>query len=129
MKRQLVKPSAAATIGLILTAPTAYFILIALLKYAFGLPGLFDASEPLLTSLGANKPLGWNINLLILFGPLLSILLNVSAIVSLNWRRSEELFTIQLSLERKLWNWIALAISGGCLLMLFIYALGENCRC
>ncbi len=71
MKLELVKPSAAVYIGLLLTGPTAYFISVSILKYVLGLPALFNAIEPLLNSMGGKETLGWNINLLILLGPLM----------------------------------------------------------
>lgn len=129
MKLQLVKPSSAATIGLLLTAPTAYFIFVSALKYVFRLPALFDAFEPLLNSMGAKGPLGWNINLLIVFGPALSFLINLISILTVQWNRNEGGIHIHLVVQQKPVNWIVLCISGGCLALLFLYALGENCNC
>ncbi len=129
MKLQLVKPSAAATIGLFLTAPTAYFIFVSILKYVFGLPALFNATEPLLNSIGGKDTLGWNINLLILFGPLIALLINVTSILKILWDRNEEGIHINLSIEQRFMNWLVIAISGGSLALLFLYALGENCNC
>jgi hypothetical protein len=129
MKLQLVKPSAAATIGLLLTAPTAYFIFVSVLKYVFRLPALFDAIEPLLTSMGAKEPLGLNINLLIVFGPALTFLINLTSILNIQWNRNEGGIHIHLIVQQKPVNWIVLCISGGCLALLFLYALGENCNC
>lgn len=127
MKPQLVKPGLAAITGLLLTAPAAYFILISALKYLLHLPTLFDASAPFFNSPGADKP--WNINLVLVFGPLLAFLLNLSAITSFDGRKTEDGLTIQITFQRRLWNWLALAVSGACLLVLFLYAFGENCLC
>lgn len=129
MKLQLVKPSAAATIGLLLTAPTAYFIFVSILKYVFGLSALFNSIEPVLNSMGAKGNPGWNINLLILFGPAIALLLNVASILTIKWQRSEEGINIHLSIQQKLMNLIVIGISGGSLALLFLYALGENCNC
>jgi hypothetical protein len=129
MKLQLVKPSAAVTIGLFLTAPTAYFIFVSFLKYVFGLPALFDAIEPLLNSMGAKETLGWNINLLILFGPLLAFVVNVTSILSFHWNKDEDVIHIHVSILKRIMNWVVIGISAGSLALLFLYALGENCNC
>ncbi len=129
MKLQLVKPSTAATIGLLLAAPAAYFVFASILKYVFGLSALFNAFGPLLNSMGAKESLGWNINLLILLGPVIALLLNVTSIVTIKWQRGEEGSNIQLSIQQKLLNWIVIGISAVSLALLFFYALGENCNC
>ncbi len=129
MKLELVKPSVAATIGLLLTTPTAYFIFVSILKYIFGLPALFNAVEPLLNSIGGKETFGWNINLLILFGPMIALLINVTSIVQIHWNKNEEGLHISLSIQKRLMNWIIIGISSSSLAILFLYALGENCNC
>ena|SRR2546423_5211903 len=128
MRTQILKPPLSAGLGLLFTLPTAYFILISLLKYVFGLPGLFDAAQPILESWGIKESIGWNINLLILFGPLLSLLFNVSSILSLDWQGNREDLNIRIRILKKWNNWFVIALSGLCLLTLFIYLVGENCR-
>ena len=54
-------------VGLLLSVPTAYFILISGLKYELGYDYLFDGIRPTLESGGIQEPFGWNIGLLILF--------------------------------------------------------------
>jgi hypothetical protein len=93
------------------------------------MPALYDASEPLLKTLGVNKPMGWNINLLIVFGPVLAFLLNLSAILSLEWKQTEDALQLHLSFQRKPANFIAVFISGSCMAVIFLYALAENCHC
>lgn len=129
MKLQLIKPSVAVTIGLFLTAPTAYFIFVSVLKYVFGLPALFDALEPLLNAMGAKGTFGWNINLLIIFGPLLAFLMNLTSVLRVQWNKNEEGMNIHLTIQQKLMNSIVILISGGSLAILFLYALEENCNC
>lgn len=129
MKLQLVKPSTAATIGLLLTAPAAYFIFASILKYVLGLPALFNAIEPALTSMGGKETLGWNINLLLLFGPLIALLINVTSIFKIQWDKRDDEINIHIIIQQKLLNWIVAGISGGSLALLFLYALGENCNC
>ncbi len=89
MTTQILKPNLSAGIGLLLTMPTTYFIFISIMKYVFGLPGFFDATQPLLERMGIKEALGWNINLLILFGPLSALLLNVTSILTFNWQATK----------------------------------------
>lgn len=57
----------AIALGTLLAIPTAYFILISLLKYGLDQPYLFDSARPFLERMGIKEALGFNINLLILF--------------------------------------------------------------
>jgi hypothetical protein len=129
MKTQILKPGLSAVIGLLLTAPTLYFILISVMKYVFGLPALFDASQPTLETLGIKEAIGWNINLLILFGPLVALLLNLNSVLDINWQGTRDDIIVQLLFQKLVRNWLVIVISGLCLLTLFVYAIGENCNC
>ena len=55
-------------VALLLALPTTY-VLISILKYGWEIDGPFDSSAPLLERMGIKESPGWNINLLILFGP------------------------------------------------------------
>lgn len=129
MKLFTINHKWALTIGTLLAFPTAYFIFISLLKYVLGAPYLFDSTQPLLEKLGIKHSLGWNINLLILFGPMVALMLNLLAVVKTKWHNERELFAIKFSIEKHWWNMVVVFFSGISLATLFIYALGENCRC
>jgi hypothetical protein len=129
MRTQILKPGASAAIGLLLTAPALYFILISILKYVFGWPAFFDAVAPTLEAWGANETPGWNINLLILFGPLIALLLNLTAVIEVSWNANPQAVDIYLKFRKQIKNWLIIGLSGVCLLTLFIYAFGENCNC
>jgi hypothetical protein len=113
----------------VLAFPTAYFIIISLCKYVFGIPYLFDSAQPLLERVGIKEALGWNINLLILFGPLLALVLNLIPVVRMEWYNDREHFSIKFFIEKHWWNMMLVIVSSILLATLFIYALGENCRC
>ena len=115
--------------GTLLAFPTAYFIFISLLKYGLGLPFLFDSTQPLLERLGIKESLGWNINLLILFGPLIALILNLMSVFKIEWYNERETFSFKVLIEKHRWNMLLIIFSGVLLAILFIYALGENCRC
>ncbi len=129
MKTQILKPDLSAAIGLFLTAPTACFILISFLKYVLGLPALFDAAAPILEAGGIKETIGWNSNLLLLLGPLVALLLNLGAVLELNWNVTLYEANIHLTFHRHIKNWLVIGLSGLCLLTLFVYAIGENCSC
>jgi hypothetical protein len=115
-------------IGCLLSFPTAYFIFINVLKYALGMPFLYDTAEPLMNRLGLKDGLGFNINLVILFGPLVALLINLPAVLQLEWHNEKEKFFLQFSVKKSWWNMCVIIFSGLLLAILFAYAIGENCR-
>ena len=119
----------AAISGLLLTVPTCYFILISILKYVFGSPYLFDSIAPFLERSGIKEFPGWNINLLILFGPVLALLINLSVILRLHYENSRDFFDCRVTIYKKSWNLAVIVLAGVVLSILFVYALGENCNC
>ena len=119
----------AVAIGTLLAFPTAYFILISLLKYAFGTPFLFNSAQSLLEQLGIKESLGFNINLLILFGPVIALVINLFAVLKMDWHNETDIFSVKFSIQKHWWNMVLVALSGIFLATLFFYMLGENCRC
>ena len=112
--------------SLLLVLPTLYFIAISVLKYAFGVNGPFDSAEPFLQNLGIQEPLGWNINLLILFGPLLAFGIAAWQVLHIKWHFSKEQFDFNFRIDRK-WFPIVIALVSALLLgALFVYLVGEN---
>ncbi|HMK26245.1 MAG TPA: hypothetical protein VK483_09470 [Chitinophagaceae bacterium] len=113
-------------LSLLLALPTAYFILISVLKYGLNVDGPYDNATPFLERMGIQEDLGWNINLLILFGPLIAFLLTIFQTLQINWKFSKEEFEFHFTIRKK-WFPLAVAVfSGGLLLTLFIYLVGEN---
>jgi hypothetical protein len=102
------------------------FILSSVLKYEFGLPALYDAAQPVLASLGLNQSLGWNINLMIVFGPLLALLLNVIGVVSLSYGANNDDVRFQIVLKKATANWMIIILGGLCMAALFTYLLMET---
>ena len=126
MKPEIFKPHLSAAIGLVLMAPATYFIFISVLKYVFGLPFLFDAAAPLLEGWGIRNAMGWNINFLILFGPPAAFLLNLAFTLQIYCQVRGAGINIPWCFQKKVGNPRAIAISGLCLIVLFMYAMGEN---
>lgn len=119
----------AMALGALLAFPTAYLIFISLLKYGLGLPNLFDATQPLLERLGIKESLGWNINLLILFGPFIALIINLFSVLRIEWLNEKEIFSFKVSIEKHRWNMVLVFFSALLLAVLFFYAIGENCHC
>ena len=113
-------------LSLLLALPTAYFITISLLKYGLNIDGPFDHASPFLERMGIKESIGWNINLLILFGPLVAFLLTVFQTLKINWQFSKEQFEFQFTIRKKWFPLVVAVVSGGLLLILFIYLAGEN---
>ena len=128
MTSQLLKTQFVAIVGLLLTFPAGYFILISILKYILGLPALYDASAPMLEVLGINESFGWNINGLIRFGPFLALLINIAAIIRLNLDSHPGSYHLDVRVLRRPFNWWIIGVSAGCLFTLFTYLLCQNCN-
>lgn len=121
--------TAAAISGLLLTVPTFYFIFISVLKYVFGLPELFDSMAPFLERAGIKEFPGWNINLLILFGPVLALLMNLSVVLKVRYENSKDNFDCWVVISKRSWNLAVIVLAILVLATLFMYAVGENCNC
>lgn len=128
MKYAIVKPRISFVAGLLLSLPTAFFILASLLKYTFGAPALFDAIAPVLEQGGIRQTIGWNINLLVLFGPLVALLLNLSNTLEIDCFFPAGEMELRVHIRKRWMNLSIAAFSALILLTLFIYMVGENCR-
>jgi hypothetical protein len=62
-------------------------------------------------------------------GPVLALLLNLYAVVKIEWYNEKENFSVKISVQKHWWNMVLVIFSGLLLASLFIYAIGENCRC
>lgn len=125
--RSLAKQNWLTTAGLLLALPTGYVIFISILKYGFGVNGPFDSIAPTLEGWGIKEPVGWNINLLILFGPLVGFVLAFFQVLRFRFDFSREEFQLHFTIQRR---WFPILVSAFCvsvLAVLFVYMLGENC--
>jgi hypothetical protein len=112
-------------VALLLVLPSAWFFCINILNEA-GINGPYNASQPVLESLGIREQFGWNINGLILFGPVIALLLAGLQVLQIEWNFSKEQFQFNITIRRK---WFPLFIAFLSVLMLaaiFIYLAGEN---
>lgn len=124
---QYTKQNGIAIASLLLALPTAYFIGISVLKYGLGINEPFDAIAPFLERMGIKETLGWNINLLILLGPVVAFLLTIYQVLKIEWQFTKEQFLFHFTIRRK---WFPLLVAGfsiSLLAFLFIYLIGENC--
>jgi hypothetical protein len=99
------------------------------LKYEFGVHEPFDSLAPWLEQMGIKESFGLNINLLILFGPILALAISVIQVLSIQYQFSREQVKFNITVLKK---WIPLFIiflSGLSMALLFIYIIGENCNC
>lgn len=118
----------AAFAGTLLALPTACFIFISLLKYALNMPFLYDAAQPMLEKLGIRESLGWNINLLLLFGPFAALLLNLATILQFEWNNEKDGFSMKFTFQKSWWNIGLVFFSATLLAVLCLYVIGENFR-
>ena len=129
MKSTTSRSNLLTALGLVLALPTGYFIFISILKYWLNINGPFDSLQPFLERMGIKESFGWNINLLILFGPTLAFLLTIFQVVRIKWNLTEQEFHFDLTVQRKWFPILVAVFSIGTLAILFFYLLGENCNC
>ncbi|HEX8278512.1 MAG TPA: hypothetical protein VF540_07445 [Segetibacter sp.] len=116
----------AVTIGIFLLAPSLYFVASALLNYSFGFPPLWKFIEPIFDN-PANKSLGFNINILLLFGPLAAVIINLPQVIQLSFIKREGEAYIYLSVLKYPYSWIIVAVGAGCLATTLFYMLTQHC--
>ena len=114
--------------ALLLALPTGYFILINLLN-EIDVAGPYNASQPLLENLGIRQSLGWNINLLIAFGPVIALIISVFQVLKIKFYFSKEQIDFSAQLQLKWFPLLVAALSAVLLTILFIYLFAENCNC
>ena len=127
--KQITKQNGITLISLLLALPTAYFFVIAVLKYELSVDGPFDAIAPLLERWGIKEALGWNINLLIVFGPAIAICICLAQLLQIKWDISGDRFNVNVTVMKKWFPISVVLLSGLVLTTLFFYMLGENCNC
>ena len=128
MKTMTFKSNTLTIIAALLAFPTAYFIIANLLN-EIGIAGPYNLIGSFVESTGGREPLGWNINLLILCGPVLAILLTIFQFVKIEFHFSKEEFLVHFSIQKRWFPILVTAVSGAVLASIFFYMLGENCNC
>jgi len=88
--------------GGLLVFPAFYFMITGILNFEMGIPALWKPIDPIFEN-PSNKQPGWNINLLILFGPVLAFLLNFFSIVRIVWINGHEDMQLNFSIRK---NWV-----------------------
>ena len=127
MKTTTFKNNWLTAAGLLLALPTAWFIFINILN-EIGISGLYNASQPVLENLGIKESIGWNINLLILFGPVLAFLLTLFQVLKIEWKFTEEEFLLNFTVHKRWFPLLVTAFSVGLIAILTLYFLVENYR-
>lgn len=115
-------------IGALLALPAVYFILINVLN-ELGYTYLFDSSWPTLQRWGVQESLGWNINLLILFGPVIALIANLLVIIHMHVDSFEQRIDLYISVTKRWWNLAVVLLCGSVLCMLALYLFLENYHC
>jgi hypothetical protein len=126
--KQYAKQNGITLLSLLLALPAAFFICISVLKYEMGVDAPFDSMAPVLEKMGIKETLGWNINLLILFGPFVAFLLTIFQVVRIDWRFTKEQFLFHFAVKKRWFPLLVIAFSMSLLAFLAIYMIGENCR-
>lgn len=128
MRTMTFKNNTLTIIAALLAFPTVYFILANLLN-EFGIPGPYNLIGSFVERAGGGEPIGWNINLLILEGPVVAILLTIFQFVKIEFHSSREEFLLHFSIQKRWFPIVVTMVSVAVLASIFFYMLGENCNC
>jgi hypothetical protein len=115
--------------GLLLAFPTFYFMLISILKFELNQPYLYDSVNGLMNQWGLKEDVGWNINLLILLGPVFAVLLNLAVILRIQFDDDKDQFDCRFTITKNWWNLAVVLFAAFILGFLALYLIGENCIC
>lgn len=126
--KPLIKSGWLTTAALLLALPTAWFFCINILN-EIGISGPYNASEPVFESWGSKESLGWNINLLILLGPVAGFLLAIFQVLTIKWDFRKEHIQFHMTIQKKWFPILVAAFSISLLAVLFVYLFAENCNC
>jgi hypothetical protein len=126
--RQLTKSNWLTIAALLLAFPATWFIIINLLN-ELGISGPYNSSIPIFESMGSKRSLGWNINLLILLGPIAACLLTAFQVVKIDRQFTERHFHFHFAIRRRWFPILVGALSISLLTVMSLYLVGENCHC
>jgi len=121
-----------ALIGLLLIAPAAFFISLALSKYLIGIDYFFDVFDSFIASPGHPERFQiFNVVSPIVFlgGSFLALILNVVAVTGLKFKKENSNLVTSLLIKGNFWNLAVVTISFLILSILVGYAIGENWQC
>ena len=124
--KQHARQNGIAIASLLLALPTAYFISISVLKYELGIGAPFDLIAPFLERMGIREALGWNINLLILLGPVAAFLLTIFQVLKVDWQFTKEQILFQFTIRKQWFPLLVAGFSSSLLAFLGVYLIGEN---
>lgn len=113
-------------LSLLLAFPAACFIMISFMKYVFNMACPYDYAASFPAKTGIKENPGWNINLLILFGPLIAFLLTIFRVLKISWQFSKEQFEFHFIIRKNCFPLMVSVLNYGLLLTLFICLAGEN---
>lgn len=120
-----LRPLSGSAIGLLLLIPVALFTTASLLKYAAGVPVLYDG----LGFLADPQKLPWYERaspFLFLGGPLAAAVLSLGAIIKLDIRRESDQVVATVTFTPHLFNVVVAVLSAVLLAILVGYILAEN---
>ncbi len=126
MKKLLLKQSFAFALGMLLVFPSFYFITSSLLN-EFGISFFWRLIEPIF-AIHANKQFGFNENMLIAFGPVLAIAVNLPQILLTNFHADQTYLYISLRFKLRSQSWLIVAAGLFSFGSVVLYQLAENCR-
>ncbi|MBV9987022.1 MAG: hypothetical protein JO301_05050 [Chitinophagaceae bacterium] len=124
MKTSILKIDPFLVAGALLVAPAGYFFTAAFLNYELHLPFFWDPIAPYFEQ---HKSLGWNANLLIAFGPVLAVLMNLPRLLQFRLYRDEfDRWQLSALLQLSSPRWAVIGAGIFVTGVMIAYMFGEN---
>mgnify|MGYP001585896978 CR=1 FL=1 len=131
MTSQIIKLSfnKQALVGLVLLAPTVFFISLALSKYALGINYFFDAFDSFISEPTRFKVFNTISPIIFLGGSLLALGINLWAVAGIKIKKENSNLVSTLIIKSNFWNLAVIFVSFMVVTMLVGYVIGENWQC
>ncbi len=116
-------------LALALVLPTTIFLIVNILKFEFGVHQPYDSIASMLEPLGLQQDLGFNINLLLIFGPPLALAIALFQVIHIDAHFSREQYQFAITVRKKWLSLFIIFLSGIVISILFLYRFLETCNC
>jgi hypothetical protein len=127
MKKLFLQHNINGVIATLLVTPSLYFIGSAVLNEC-GISGPWSLIEPIFEEPG-NKDLGLNINMLIVFGPIASLIISLFQVIRIEIKRTDDHLRAIAFITTKSYHWFIIIAAFLCMGCMFLYFIAENCNC
>lgn len=123
LKLTLLYAKRTAWWGTLFVIVPALFLLAVFLKYGLGIGFVFDPLDKFIFAPIRQSNYKFLEPLLLFVVPLFALVINIIAITHFSIQKSDAEVEITVSVKRKWWNWVVIAVSAFIVSVIFLYAI------